>query len=555
MLERLVIENYALIEKLDLNFSKGFTIITGETGAGKSIILDALGLLLGERIESKAIADKTKKTLIEAYFTSLPDFLKDIFESNGLEWDKNLTIVRREISPSGRSRAFINDTPVTLQVLSDITLNLIDIHSQHNNLMLMKSSNQLAIIDDFSGNRELLDEYKQLFSKYVELRQEISKIKNNLEKEKEKKEFISFRLEQLDKIKPKSGELEKIEKEFDLLSDAEQIKNDLGEAYSLLDEGENSVLSSVSSIESLIGNVDFSLFAEEEEENLYERIDAIKIELKDISETISSYIDKVEADPVRLSKLSSRMNLLYDTIKRFKVKDEDELVNLHEELKESLNSIETGDENLSKLEKEAKSLALEIKKQAEILTEKRKEGAEKFAQKLKEIALPLGLANIQLSVELNKGKITSEGQDRIQILCSFNKNQSLQPLASVASGGETSRLMLSIKSIMSGKREMPTIIFDEIDTGVSGEIADKMGVMMKNMAEDMQVIAITHLPQVAAKGVSHFKVYKKDDSEKTVSHVKELTAEERINEIASMLSGSKLNNAALENARVLIKGE
>ena len=555
MLERLVIENYALIEKLDLNFSKGFTIITGETGAGKSIILDALGLLLGERIESKAIADKTKKTLIEAYFTSLPDFLKDIFESNGLEWDKNLTIVRREISPSGRSRAFINDTPVTLQVLSDITLNLIDIHSQHNNLMLMKSSNQLAIIDDFSGNRELLDEYKQLFSKYVELRQEISKIKNNLEKEKEKKEFISFRLEQLDKIKPKSGELEKIEKEFDLLSDAEQIKNDLGEAYSLLDEGENSVLSSVSSIESLIGNVDFSLFAEEEEENLYERIDAIKIELKDISETISSYIDKVEADPVRLSKLSSRMNLLYDTIKRFKVKDEDELVNLHEELKESLNSIEIGDENLSKLEKEAKSLALEIKKQAEILTEKRKEGAEKFAQKLKEIALPLGLANIQLSVELNKGKITSEGQDRIQILCSFNKNQSLQPLASVASGGETSRLMLSIKSIMSGKREMPTIIFDEIDTGVSGEIADKMGVMMKNMAEDMQVIAITHLPQVAAKGVSHFKVYKKDDSEKTVSHVKELTAEERINEIASMLSGSKLNNAALENARVLIKGE
>ena len=555
MLERLVIENYALIEKLDLNFSKGFTIITGETGAGKSIILDALGLLLGERIESKAIADKTKKTLIEAYFTSLPDFLKDIFESNGLEWDKNLTIVRREISPSGRSRAFINDTPVTLQVLSDITLNLIDIHSQHNNLMLMKSSNQLAIIDDFSGNRELLDEYKQLFSKYVELRQEISKIKNNLEKEKEKKEFISFRLEQLDKIKPKLGELEKIEKEFDLLSDAEQIKNDLGEAYSLLDEGENSVLSSVSSIESLIGNVDFSLFAEEEEENLCERIDAIKIELKDISETISSYIDKVEADPVRLSKLSSRMNLLYDTIKRFKVKDEDELVNLHEELKESLNSIETGDENLSKLEKEAKSLALEIKKQAEILTEKRKEGAEKFAQKLKEIALPLGLANIQLSVELNKGKITSEGQDRIQILCSFNKNQSLQPLASVASGGETSRLMLSIKSIMSGKREMPTVIFDEIDTGVSGEIADKMGVMMKNMAEDMQVIAITHLPQVAAKGVSHFKVYKKDDSEKTVSHVKELTAEERINEIASMLSGSKLNNAALENARVLIKGE
>ena len=555
MLERLVIENYALIEKLDLNFSKGFTIITGETGAGKSIILDALGLLLGERIESKAIADKTKKTLIEAYFTSLPDFLKDIFESNGLEWDKNLTIVRREISPSGRSRAFINDTPVTLQVLSDITLNLIDIHSQHNNLMLMKSSNQLAIIDDFSGNRELLDEYKQLFSKYVELRQEISKIKNNLEKEKEKKEFISFRLEQLDKIKPKSGELEKIEKEFDLLSDAEQIKNDLGEAYSLLDEGENSVLSSVSSIESLIGNVDFSLFAEEEEENLYERIGAIKIELKDISETISSYIDKVEADPVRLSKLSSRMNLLYDAIKRFKVKDEDALVNLHEELKESLNSIEIGDENLSKLEKEAKSLALEIKKQAEILTEKRKEGAEKFAQKLKEIALPLGLANIQLSVELNKGKITSEGQDRIQILCSFNKNQSLQPLASVASGGETSRLMLSIKSIMSGKREMPTIIFDEIDTGVSGEIADKMGVMMKNMAEDMQVIAITHLPQVAAKGVSHFKVYKKDDSEKTVSHVKELTAEERINEIASMLSGSKLNNAALENARVLIKGE
>ena len=554
MIRKLLIENYALIERVDLEFSEGLTIITGETGAGKSIMLDALGLLLGERADSKAIADKTKKTIIEAVFTNLPSSLSELLKQSYIDVEEDELIVRREISPSGRSRAFINDTPVTLSILSDLISKLVDIHSQNSNNYLQQPENQITIIDDFAKDTETLHHYQNLFENYRKIRKEIKTIKDSIEKQKEKKEFIAFRLEQLDKIRPKEGELEKIEKEFELLSDADQIKNDLGEACFLLDESENSVIGGLSSVNKLLESTDLSLFEDNEEVNLEERLNTIIIDLKDISETLSGYLNRVESDPGRMIKLSSRMNQLYDAIKRFKVKNESELVALHKELKDSLETMDTGDEKIEELEKESKQLAIEIKKIAEELTEKRNEAAEKFSQKLEETTIPLGLPNLKVKVDCKQGKLTVMGQDTIEILSSFNKNSSLLPISEVASGGETSRLMLGIRSIMSDNSQLPTIIFDEIDTGVSGEIADRMGSMMLAMAKGMQVITITHLPQVAAKGNAHFKVYKSDNESKTVSNVKRLDERERITEIASMLSGTKVNDAALANAKALLEG-
>lgn len=555
MIDRLLIENYALIDKLDLKFEKGLIIITGETGAGKSIMLDALGLLLGERADSKAIADKTRKTLVEAQFSDIPEFLREIFISNDLDFDKELLIVRREITPAGRSRAFINDTPVTLQTLSEITTHLIDIHSQHNNTSLQQNERQLALIDDFSEINSLLLHYKELFSKYADLRRRIKKIKLDIDKQNEKKEFLAFRLEQLEKIKPKEGELAKIEKEFDFLSDADQIKSDLEESFFILEESDNSILSQLEQVESLLNGTDVSILNDDEETDLSERLNAVKIELRDISESIGSALERVDANPARLERLSGRMHQIYDAIKRFKVKNEEELVALYHDLIKESENMGGKDDELSQLEKESKSLASEIKNLADEISDYRKAGAEKFIEKLIKQARPLGLPNLKIEAEINKGKLTSEGQDNLQLLCSFNKNHDLQPLSNVASGGEISRLMLSIKSILSDKREMPTIIFDEVDTGVSGEIADKMGNMMKEMSNRLQVIAITHLPQVAAKGNTHLKVYKKDNDVKTVSNVKILTPEERVTEIASMLSGQKVNSAAIENAKILMEGK
>lgn len=552
MLEKLIINNYALIEQLDLSFSMGLTIITGETGAGKSIMLGALGLLLGDRADSKAIGDKSRKTMVEATFSHLPQQMAAVFEKNNLEWEGDTLIVRRELSPSGRSRAFINDTPVTLPTLSEVTSLLLDIHSQHNNLILQNQSNHLTLLDDFSNNDTLLNSYRELFSQYVSLRQKIKKLKDRIEKDKEKREFIAFRLEQLDKIKPKEGELENIEKEFDLLSDAEQIRNDLGEACAILNENDNSVLSSISSVESLLGNNELSLISDEDEDIL-ERILNIKVELRDIYESLSSYMERVESNPSRLAKLSGRMNLLYDTIKRFKVKDEKELIELYEELQTSLENIDTGDEELKDLEKQSRELALKIKNNADLLSESRKKNAGLFCDKLMETAKPLGLPNLSIQMDITPVKLTSDGQDKATLLCSFNKNHPLQSISAIASGGELARLMLSLKSIMTNTRNLPTIIFDEIDTGVSGEIADKMGRMMKEMAKNLQVIVITHLPQVAAKGDTHFKVYKTDTKDKTISHIRSLSHDERLKELASMLSGSNLNKEALANAEVMLK--
>lgn len=552
MLESLIIKNYALIDDLNLRFKRGLSIVTGETGAGKSIMLDALSLLLGERADSKAISDKSRKSVIEAVFSNPDKTLRKFFDSNGLEWNPSELIVRREVSPSGRSRAFVNDTPVTLPVLSSITGNLVDIHSQHSNIVLSQSSSHLAIIDAFAGNSEKLSSYQADFSSYVALRSRIKKIKGQIEKNRENREFIAFQLEQLDKLKPKNGELRQVEQEFDMLSDSDQIREDLGSAYNCFESGDRSINALLAEATDSISRVNLSLFGEDVEEELMTRLENLRIELKDITETVYDYLDRVDSDPARLAKVTSRMNQIYEAIKRFKVVDEEGLVKLHAELRGKLDAIDNGDVDVETMEKEARRLAKVLKVKADELTDIRREAAERLSVLITETAMPLGLQNLQFRISLVQGKLTSDGQDTADFICSFNKNLEMQPMGKVASGGELARLMLSLKSIMARCMNMPTVIFDEVDTGVSGEIADKMGDMMKRMGKEMQVLAITHLPQVASKGDCHFKVYKTDNAIRTVSHVKELDYDGRIKELAAMLSGSKINDAALLNAKTLL---
>jgi DNA repair protein RecN (Recombination protein N) len=553
MLESLIIKNYALIDDLNLKFTPGLTIVTGETGAGKSIMLDALSLLLGERAETKAISDKSRKSVIEATFSSPSPELSKLLTDNGIEWNSAELIARREISASGRSRAFVNDTPVTLPVLSSITSNLIDIHSQHSNMVLSQSSSHLSIIDSFAGDAELLGRYRREFSEYVALRSKIKRIKEQIAKNKENREFIVFQLEQLDKLKPRKGELRQVEQEFDMLSDSDQIREDLGYAYNCFESGDRSINALLAEATESILKVNLDIFGDKVEEELAERLENLRIELKDITETVYDYLERVDSDPGRLAKVTARMNQIYDAIKRFKVMDEDGLVALHAELRGKLDSIDNGDGDFEEMEKQARTLAKDLKTLALELTGIRQEASVRLSELITETARPLGLQNLRFSVALTQGKLTADGQDTADFICSFNKNHEMQSMGKVASGGELARLMLSLKSIMAKCMNLPTVIFDEVDTGVSGEIADKMGDMMRRMGREMQVLAITHLPQVASKGDSHFKVYKTDNETRTVSHVRMLDKEERIRELAAMLSGKTINDAALLNARTLLK--
>lgn len=552
MLSRLVIENYALIDKAEIDFTEGFTVITGETGAGKSIMLDALALLMGARADSKVLGNKERKTIVEGIFSNPSKNIKDICDENNIDWDPNEIILRREISPTGKSRAYINDTPVTLNVLSSVSQLLIDIHSQHANSLLSKPGEQLAIIDSYGNDYEVLRKYQEIFKEYVALRSKIKGIKETIARGNENREFIQFRLEQLDKLKPRAGELEVLEREAEILADGDRIKSELIEAYEMIGGGE-SALRQIQSASSNLERVDLTLFDAGGADNISERIENIKIELRDISDTLEEYTEKIHSDPQKLEKIQTRIQNIYDLIKRFKVKDENDLVSLHQKLKEEISIIEESDTDLPKLEGQLKELASKLKERAENLSNARTVAAGKFSEALKEKLRPLGMPNVDFSVEIQKGKLTPEGQDILTFYCSFNKNHPKQPVAEIASGGEIARVMLAIKSIMAGTMNLPTIIFDEIDTGVSGEIAHKMGEMIREISSDIQVMSVTHLPQVAAMGHRHLKVYKEDTGDRTVTHIKILDRSEREREIAGMLSGDTINEVALENARVLMK--
>ena len=554
MLEKLIIKNYALIDSLELDFRDGLTILTGETGAGKSIMLGALSLLLGGRADTRVIADGGSKSIVEALFTGIDQSLKEYFDRNDLEWNGGEVIVRREIAQNGRSRTFINDRPVTLGILSQLAEQLIDIHSQHANARINDPQVQLEIIDVIAGNESLRKDYLEEFAAYVNLRSRIHRLRDNIEKAKENSEFMRFQLEQLDKLNPKRGELEQIESRFEILSDADDIKERMSGAASLLGGYDDGVIDRLGEARSLISGIDMKMFeGDDEEEGISERLEQAFIEIKDIYETLADYASSIESNPAALARASERMNHYYDAVKRFRVKNAEELVDLRENLSAKLKAIDYGDSELPELEKEYKAKGRLLKERADLLTASRHKAGEEFAAMLNETARPLGLRNMEFKVDFQVGKLTPMGQDKVEFLCAFNKNQTPGPVAKMASGGEISRLMLSLKRILASRMNLPTIIFDEVDTGVSGEIADKMGNMMVEMSSDMQVMAITHLPQVAAKGASHFKVYKSDGSDKTNTHVRELTFEERVKEIAGMMSGSNVSEAALDNARALLK--
>lgn len=555
MLSKLTIRNYALIDSLDLEFGPGLTIITGETGAGKSIMLGALSLIMGGRADTRVIADGGAKSVVEATFTSPPQQLRNLFADLDLDWNPDEIIIRREIASNGRSRVFVNDVPVTLNGLSSISGHLIDIHSQHENARLADAVSQLEIVDSVSDNEELRDKYSTAFGRFVEIRNKVKRLREALDKARENREYLQFQYDGLKALNPKRGELAEVERRFELLSDADDIRERLQMIRSMLGENERGAIDLIRSVRSETERMDLALVGIEpdsESPAIPARLDSVTVELQDIYETIEDALSAVDSDPAALDKTSRRMNAYYEAVKHYKVKNADELVDMMDNIGVQLAALDNGGEELPALEKEGKKLAAEVKELGRMLTESRRRGADRFSVTVTEAARPLGLHNLDFKVNVEVGKIGPTGQDKVEFLCAFNKNQVPGSLARMASGGEMSRLMLTIKGVLAGRVNLPTIIFDEIDTGVSGEIADKMGAMMHDMGRDMQVMAITHLPQVAAKGESHYKVYKRDEENRTVTHVRRLDEASRVRELAAMMSGSEVGEAALDNARALL---
>ena len=553
MLNKLSIHNYALINQIDIDFKDGLSVITGETGAGKSIILGALSMILGGRADTKSIGNADKKSIIEATFYAKNDAEIDKFcISNDIDrFEDNNFILRREISSSGRSRAFINDTPVTLQQLRDAAIRLIDIHSQHQNLLIADAKYQLQIIDSIANNVNELNEYKTQFKKYIEIRNRLNQRKIEISKNKENEEFLRFQFDQLQKIAPKENEQEELERKYEVLSNAESIKDDLRHIVNTLSDNEDSVLSQISALKSVINRLNLDLF-NAESNDIKPRFESLYLELKDIAEQFGDYLSEVDSDPKELQSIEHRLNLIYEANRRFNVNNENELLKIKVDIESQLASIDNSDDDISTLEQKKKSEGIKLKELADKLSQTRIKAADQFSSELIEMAKPLGMSNIKFSALVSQNKLTIDGQDSIEFLCSFNKNQSLNPISKVASGGEMSRIMLCIKAIIANCMQLPTIIFDEIDTGVSGDIADRMGEMMKEISDKIQVITITHLPQVASKGLIHYKVYKTDNEQYTTTNIKELSTEERIEELAQMLSGSKINEAAILNAQSLL---
>ena len=553
MLNKLSIHNYALINQIDIDFKDGLSVITGETGAGKSIILGALSMILGGRADTKSIGNADKKSIIEATFYAKNDAEIDKFcTSNDIDrFEDNNFILRREISSSGRSRAFINDTPVTLQQLRDAAIRLIDIHSQHQNLLIADAKYQLQIIDSIANNINELNEYKTQFKKYIEIRNRLNQRKIEISKNKENEEFLRFQFDQLQKIAPKENEQEELERKYEVLSNAESIKDDLRHIVNTLSDNEDSVLSQISALKSVINRLNLDLF-NAESNDIKPRFESLYLELKDIAEQFGDNLSEVDSDPKELQSIEHRLNLIYEANRRFNVNNENELLKIKVDIESQLASIDNSDDDISALEQKKKSEGIKLKELADKLSQTRIKAANQFSSELIEMAKPLGMSNIKFSALVSQNKLTIDGQDSIEFLCSFNKNQSLNPISKVASGGEMSRIMLCIKAIIANCMQLPTIIFDEIDTGVSGDIADRMGEMMKEISDKIQVITITHLPQVASKGLIHYKVYKTDNEQYTTTNIKELSTEERIEELAQMLSGSKINEAAILNAQSLL---
>lgn len=553
MLKKLYISNYALIDTLEMSLGPGLTIITGETGAGKSILLGALSMLLGARSDSRKARSADRKMVVEGVFDASGYGLRDMFEEQGLDWDDDL-LLRREVSPSGRSRAFINDTPVTTSLLSQVASRLVDIHSQHQNLLIGSRDFQLRVLDSLADNGREMHAYSACFRQYVELRRHITALKERATRSRENAEFIRFRLDQLHKLKPKAGEQKELERRLEILSDSVSISESLAAATAHFTAGESAVLSRLHDVKSLLQGVNLSLFERDDDgqPSLPVRLESALIELTDISETLADYLERVDSNPELLRKVDERLGALYDAQRRFNVSDEQGLLDLLDTLEAEYASIEDADSELPELERALKAKGKELRLLADALSATRRSAADAFAARLGEVARPLGMHNLKFCAMTTVGKLTADGQDIPSFQCAFNKNQSLMPVEKIASGGEISRLMLCLKAIVASRMNLPTIIFDEVDTGVSGDIAARMALLMKEISSRIQVLAITHLPQVAAVGDAHLKVYKEDTDEATHTHIRPLDDEERVRETARMLGGTTVDEAALLNARSLL---
>ncbi len=548
MLKQLTISNYALIDFIEINFNEGFSIITGETGAGKSIMLGAMQLILGERGDAKTVRNKDKKSVIEAQFDLSGYELNQYFYDNEIDYD-NISILRREILANGRSRAFINDTPVTIAQLHGLAIRLIDIHSQHNNQLLADSSYQLSIIDSIALNESIILDYASIYDKYSDARNRLAQLKSHIGKNKVEEEYMRFQLSQLSELKLQAGEESELESEQLKLSNVVEIKSALWEASQTLNGDELSVLRSLKNVSSKLQSLNKILV---DAPDLQQRIDSAIIEIKDIAETTDTLMDDMVDDPAELERIDNRLNDIYTQKRKHGVETVEELIDIENKLSGSLNEIDNSEYNLAQLQNEVDKYKSQLLIIADELSKSRKIAAQKFSDELQEIAIPLGMKNIQCKVQFESIEPSHFGTDKLQFLFAFNKNQQLLPIGNTASGGEISRLMLCVKLIVARTMQMPTLIFDEIDTGVSGDIANKMAEMMSEIAQKRQVITITHLPQVAAMGNTHYKVYKKDTHDATISSISELNHEERVKEIAGMLSGAKINQAAIDNALSLL---
>ncbi|WP_291856483.1 DNA repair protein RecN [Marinilabilia sp.] len=550
MLKSLSIKNYALIDKANIEFGLGFTVITGETGAGKSIMLGALGLVLGQRSDVSVIGDKENKCVIESVFDVSRYGLQSLFEEEDVDYEEE-TVLRREILPSGKSRAFVNDTPVNLNFLKSLSDKLIDVHSQHQNLLLGDNRFQLNVVDTVAGNQKIKSNYREAYHIYRKLLSEKKKLEELNARQRSDQDYWEFQFKQLEEASLQAGEQTELERELEALSHVEEIKSALSQASMMLYENEQPMVQELFHLKEALQKISAYLPQGDE---LSDRLNSVYIELKDIAEEITERGTEVEFDPARQQLVQERLDMIFSLQQKHHVDSVEALIEIKEDLFSKLEQLASFDEELAGLEREIAVALKKLREQSEVLTKSREKVFKPIEQSIQSQLRELGMPNARFSVSNQRSNdFGSEGQDEIAFLFSANKSAQLTDIPKVASGGEISRVMLCIKSLLSDAKGLPTIIFDEIDTGVSGEIADRMGRIMHSMGKNIQVVSITHLPQIAGKGNRHFKVFKTETDHQTISSVKLLSNDERLTEIAGMLSGSSVTDAALENARFLME--
>ena len=551
MLKHLYIKNFALIDILDIDLYPGFSVITGETGAGKSIILGAIGLLLGQRADLKTLKQGADKCVIEAHFDLSHYQMEPFFTENDIEYDANDCIIRRELTASGKSRAFINDTPVQLSMLKELGERLVDVHSQHQNLLLNKQDFQMSVLDIIADDAKELLDYKTTYDAFHQAANELEALKEEIERNRQNIDFLQFQYQELDKARLMVGEQEELEQKSETMTHSEEIKSALYTADNALQIEGTGIVTQLRSATSALKSI-AHVFPEAEE--LASRMDSTYIELKDIAQEVGSLMEDVDFDPAELDHINERLDRLYDLQKKYHAEDTEALIALRDSLKQQLDNLDNSDDTLQERQQQVDQLKAECQQKADALTKLRTKAAKKVETEMQQRLVPLGMPNIRFQISISKENLAGNGQDKVAYLFSANTSTPLQPVSQVASGGEIARVMLALKAMISGAVKLPTIIFDEIDTGVSGKIAEKMAEIMHEMgSHERQVISITHLPQIAALGGAHYKVEKEETPQGTTSRMEQLTPDERITEIAQMLSGSKVTEAAIQNAKQLLR--